>query len=72
MILATIHFLDGETLEQEFDDKIVQFCGQSCEDTMRIWLNNTQWVSLGNGEYRPMSQVSKVTWKELATPPEKE
>jgi hypothetical protein len=70
MIKATLHFLDGKILEKEFES------GWKCEDhgprKLQIFLDHTKWIDMGEGEFRPMSQVQKVTWKELATPAQTE
>lgn len=62
-ILATIHFIDGQTLEKEFCD------GHSCEDAwqhkLRIFLYNTAWFEMPNNAFLPVSQIAKVVWKEL-------
>lgn len=75
MIGITIHFLDGRVLEWKletiFDPEAINF-REDCDKTVRIWLDHTRWIDMGNNEYRPISSVAKVTWKELATPPEKE
>lgn len=65
-ILAKIHFLDGVILEKEFQETD----GPSCDDyspapeVLRIFLEHTPWLKLDGNEFRPASQVEKVTWEE--------
>lgn len=65
-ILTKIHFLDGVILEQEVHH--VPMCGGtggtlSEGESVRLFLEHTPWLKLEGDEYRPASQVARVTWE---------
>lgn len=64
-ILAKIHFIDGVILE-----KNIPYYDHGChvsdaENSVRLFLQHTPWIKMEFSEFRPASQVARVTWEEV-------
>lgn len=69
-IHATIHLLDGRTIEKQFlsvEYKQYTDVVSPERELLRVWMDHTKWIESGPNEYVPMSQVLKITWKEIPT-----
>lgn len=67
-IQATIHFLDGRTIEKQFMS--VEYNPYTDivtpeRELLRVWMDHTKWIETGPNEFTPMSQVLKITWTEI-------
>lgn len=69
-IHATIHLLDGRTIEKKFlsvEYKQYTDIVSPERELLRVWMDHTKWIESDPNEYVPMSQVLKITWKEIPT-----